>query len=313
MASPNHRIGPDFDLPVLVSPNDRRHATSADSISECLYQELDVSRLDKMVERGLWLAGRVGNLRPFHRQKMLQRSLVVTEQMDLHLLWYRQVIFIKPLPLWLLDSDFVTQYLSKDVELTRTANGFLSTYARLIVHTSDFRIAQEAHLLPESLDWAHWQRLAPKFASLLSDIATGKIDCLPRFYFGELRLGRINMIYRYHPAYRLKHFLRGYYEQSQTYQSFLRRNFAWLIAVFAYSGIVLTAMQVGLGTVQLQANQAFNNASYGFTIFAILLPLLALVAALITSLCLTIYNIRLTRQHMRQNLPPSRARPASKV
>jgi hypothetical protein len=272
-----------------------------------------VSRLDEMVDRGLWLAGRIRNLRPLHRQKMLERKLVVTEQMDLHLLWYRQVIFIKPLPAWLLDGDFITQHLSKDIALTRVANGFLATYACLVVHRSDFHIAKEAHLLPENLEWNDWRRLTPKLADLLNGIATGQKDCSPRFYFGELRLSRVNMIYRYHPAYRLKYFLRGYYDQTQTYQSFLRRNFAWLIAVFAYIGIVLTAMQVGLGTLNLQTNRAFNNASYGFTVFAILLPLLALFLGLIISLCLTIYNIRLTKQHLLHNMPPTQPQPATKV
>ena len=42
-----------------------------------------------------------------------------------------------------------------------------------------------------------------------------------------------------------------------------------------FIALVLTALQVGLATERLQENASFQQASYGFTIFAILGPICA--------------------------------------
>ncbi|KAJ9496203.1 hypothetical protein H2202_008161 [Exophiala xenobiotica] len=97
----------------------------------------------------------------------------------------------------------------------------------------------------------------------------------PRYTYGELRLSRINLLYRFLPELKLKYLFRGYHYGSQTYQRFLESNFAWLIAGFAYIALVLTAVQVGLGTRQLQGSAAFNAASAGFTVFSIVIDISA--------------------------------------
>jgi hypothetical protein len=235
-------------LPWFLADGRIYQSLDQNNVIKCISQELDVSRLDRIAHRSLWLAGQVGNVRPLHRQLMLQRRIVITERLDMHLLWQKDVIFVKALPGWILDTDYVKQYIKPNRDLAAAANGFLSTYVRLINHQSDFRIAKHAGLLPEEVSWNDWKQLAPYLAALSADIAKGASPCSSRFYFGELRLSRVSMIYRYHPAYKLQHVLRGYYDQSRSYQSFLRRNFAWLLAVFVYVTVVLTAMQVGLGT-----------------------------------------------------------------
>jgi hypothetical protein len=73
--------------------------------------------------------------------------------------------------------------------------------------------------------------------------------------------------------------MRGYLYGYHKYSSFLSQNFAWVVTATVYVTIVLTAMQVGLGTSELQNNQAFDRASYGFTIFLILAPLIILLVA----------------------------------
>lgn len=57
-------------------------------------------------------------------------------------------------------------------------------------------------------------------------------------------------------------------------------------------------MQVGLATRQLENNAAFNAASYGFTVFSILVPLFAVAVQAGVSLLLTIYHVRATLQHL---------------
>jgi hypothetical protein len=67
-------------------------------------------------------------------------------------------------------------------------------------------------------------------------------------------------------------YLRGW----RDYSSLFRDNLAWMAAATVFIALVLTAMQVGLATERLQGDAAFQKASYGFTVFAILGPLCGL-------------------------------------
>jgi hypothetical protein len=99
-----------------------------------------------------------------------------------------------------------------------------------------------------------------------------KID--GRFNYGELRLSRLNKIYNIRQA----SILRGYMSHWQwtRYGDFFQENLAWLTAATVYIAVVLGAMQVGLATDTLVANRTFQLASYGFTVFSILGPLIGL-------------------------------------
>src|SRR5258708_3212243 len=62
-----------------------------------LESELDLKRLNKIHDL-LWWAGRPVPARPLHRQKMRGRSIVITEDLDLHLSWIDAKLYLKPLP-----------------------------------------------------------------------------------------------------------------------------------------------------------------------------------------------------------------------
>ncbi|KAH8654235.1 hypothetical protein BGZ61DRAFT_541508 [Ilyonectria robusta] len=94
-------------------------------------------------------------------------------------------------------------------------------------------------------------------------------DIDPRFYHGELRLSRLNKTYRLWQTPP-----RGYMSHWNRNGAFFRDHFAWLAGTTVYLVVVLTAMQVGLATESLGGNDAFQSASYGFTIFSILGPLI---------------------------------------
>lgn len=138
-------------LPTLVRSRDGSFLCPRKDTASFVKSELDVSRLDEMIGRGLWLAGRVGNIRPLHRQRIFGRRIIITEQMDLHLLWHNGVIYLKPLPDWILDDDFIREHIALDNKTLEAANGFLLSYSRLINYKSDFQIAKDEHLLPESI------------------------------------------------------------------------------------------------------------------------------------------------------------------
>jgi hypothetical protein len=50
------------------------------------------------------------------------------------------------------------------------------------------------------------------------------------------------------------------------YAGFLKRNFGWLLIVFAYASIILSALQIGLGTDQGNSNASLQYAAYVFGI-----------------------------------------------
>ncbi|KAM0539434.1 hypothetical protein ACHAO7_012182, partial [Fusarium culmorum] len=155
-------------------------------------------------------------------------------------------------------------------KLYKVALGFLYSYASLIRHESDFLLAKDRYLLPNcGITWFDW-------IAFVKQLDTEHIypDINPRFHHKELRLSRLNYIYyltQLSPA--------GFVRRWDRYSTFFHMNLGWLAATTVYMVVVLTAMQVGLATEALAKNSAFQSASYGFTVFSILGPLVC--AALI--------------------------------
>lgn len=85
------------------------------------------------------------------------------------------------------------------------------------------------------------------------------------------------------------------------YGSFLRDDFAVLASSTVYSAVGLTAMQVGLATEKLQNNKALLLASYGFTVFSIIGPLVV-TGMVILAVCYMFFecNITLSRVEIKQ-------------
>ena len=255
--------------------------------------DMSVSRLNN-IHDSLWLAGKPEPARPLHRQKMLRRNITITEQADLHLVWDGPRILIKPLPRYLLTPTFWTE-TRMNKELQETALGFLRSYSWLVRHESDFIIATELHLVPPELKWAHWKKLIVEcYQKDPPVMVSARVN--KRYCFGELRQARLNHIYRF----RRGNFIRGYEFGYNLYGSFFSRNFAWLITVFVYVTIALTAMQVGLATDSLGHNAAFQQASYGFGIFSLLLPVLIVCVALGIFLVNFVNNFLHTKKIMKE-------------
>ncbi|CAG8304907.1 unnamed protein product [Penicillium salamii] len=78
--------------------------------------------------------------------------------------------------------------------------------------------------------------------------------------------------------------------QWNRYGDFFQGNLAWLTAATVYIVLVLTAIQVSLATDVLAGNNTFQSASYGFTAFSILGPLVALSLIILTFYYMFINN-----------------------
>ena len=222
--------------------------------------------------------------RPLHAQLGMNRSVVLTEQLDMHLLWQDQQIFLKPLPQYLLRPSFWQSYFScghhcsglsignekhsstcSTAYFSSIALGFLLSWVSLIQYESDLRLAQESHLIPKDIKWPYWHSLVSQLVDLQD-----RPGVHVRWIYGELRLHRINSIYRFMPGIPGGSLIRGYRSGIREYRAYVEHAFAYFFAVFGVLSIMLNAFQVGLGTSNLSSDARFQNAAGGFVAFALI-------------------------------------------
>lgn len=254
--------------------------------SRFIEQELNLDRLYAIIQH-LWMAGRPVPPRPLHQQLLLRRQIIITEKMDMHLVWGQGYLYLKPILRFLLIPRFWETHLPSNFpesckshgfpgrrSLRECALGFLISYAALIAHESDFIVAHQNHLLPPETTWQNWRMLVRQLLTSSSNVQSEVAD---RFIYGELRLNRLNLIYELLVP---GSFPIGYLARWNSYGSFFRENFAAAVAATAYIVIILSAMQVGLTTTRLSDNKIFQEVAYGFAVFSILGPLLFLATVL---------------------------------
>jgi hypothetical protein len=93
------------------------------------------------------------------------------------------------------------------------------------------------------MEWENWVEFVEGFLENIDLSTLSQVN--QRYKYGELRLSRLNKIYRLLPsAYSIKTFVRGYRSGSTWYSAFFERHFKWMIAVFAIFSVFLSALQV---------------------------------------------------------------------
>ncbi|KAJ4474307.1 hypothetical protein J3R30DRAFT_3295641 [Lentinula aciculospora] len=202
-------------------------------IHDFLCRELAVPRLND-IHRYLWIAGWQESIHPLHWHLMVRRSIIITEDPDMHLICTDWAIFVKPLPVCLLCYDDYYQYISNHDSLSLAARGFLRSYARLLVHESDFLLAKQHNLLPQAMKWVDWRPLAQEL-ELISSESVNK-----RYRYGELRLARLNWICRVWRG-RLM-----YFRLYRSYTAYFSNQFRSPLVLFAYTTIIHAALQTML-------------------------------------------------------------------
>ncbi|RGP81418.1 hypothetical protein FLONG3_563 [Fusarium longipes] len=197
-----------------------------------LLTDLETWKIDRIYSH-LWFAGgRLLRARSLHRYSVSRRQVVITENPSEHLVSDYSVIFIKPLPEYLLSHEFWDHHLSDDKSLHSAACGLLLSYTWLIAYKTDFNMARDLSLLPEGLTWDAWTRFANSFLDHLEASDTQLIS--QRYLYGELRMSRLNYIYKIIPAlWSNDKPLRGFMPTSMWNKSFLERNVARLLGLFA--------------------------------------------------------------------------------
>lgn len=176
----------------------------------------------------------------------------------MHLVWYHDKIYVKPMPLCLLNYDFWTTFLllpahsisnkeefvMEQVPLAPVFDraaviGFMRSYALLVRHRVDFVLAYEAYLFPAELDWIKWSEFIAHFRDIEDE------EVARRYYFGQLRLSRLNWAVRLFCPSSAK--TRWFYEIPYwSTGMYIERVVAPLLFSFASFSIVLSSMQVVL-------------------------------------------------------------------
>ena len=206
-----------------------------------------------------WLASRGEHISPLHEQIVKEREIVVTEDPGLHLLWYHDRVFIKPLPPYLTSHAFWEKFLCDEnpvtVDLRKAALGYLRSYCHLIKYQSDFNIAKDKKLIAEGVDAKALLRFLHSFESVSKDDVT-----LRYRDYSELRLSRINFYIKFYK------FQYSYREMRWKYRDYLNGLIAPFAFTFALASAALSAMQVVLAAQPPNGNQShgwqkFTSAS----------------------------------------------------
>lgn len=272
---------------------------------------LDLSRFHA-IRKMLWLIAVQGAPRSLYYQKFLRREIVIAEELDLHLVWAKSRIFIKPLPDFLLNYDFWEECISCEPQLHRAACGLLYSYCGLIRFAHDLQVAQEYHLVNVDLDYRAWTEFARTILSNLNPKDSNTMDT--RFQYGELRLNWLDTIYRYSPyKFSVSSILQGFpHALTESYVPYMEQ-YNNAVSAFGVIVIILSAFNLSLSAHSKSPNLDLQQAAYGFAIFAmilcaaliglfIVLPLISLIATIYGSI---LTRKRLTKRRKDEELPHS--------
>ena len=258
--------------------------TDLHDFHEYFQHDLDL-RMYEEIQKYIWWASLSPRPSAIHEFILRGHSLCLTQDHDEHDVQKKNIVFLKPLPDYLLCHTVWDLYLCNNDELYANAIGLLRSYMILVRSKLDFKMAQDKLLIPTEITWQQWSAFSH---SCISNCPLR--SCNPRYWYRTLVESRLTWIYRFTQfsftdPYNsiINRWVKGTYSQS----NFIQENTRWLLAALIYVTIVLTTMQVGLATDQLEANKTFTRACYGFTLFSILAPLAILLPVIAISLLQT--------------------------
>ncbi|KAF7591882.1 hypothetical protein BBP40_000926 [Aspergillus hancockii] len=219
----------------LANQNSAQYLFPLYAMGSCvhnIWKDLSVDRLND-IHGSLYMARAEWGISPLHSQRIWGRNIVISEDAGLHLLWYDDIIYIKPIPLYLLDQTFFQEHVRQtDNDTQELVNGFLKSYRSLIQHPSDIKVANISGLLPETFTWDRWVEYADAVIYPSLSRPYNK-----RYEYGELKLRNLNWLM-------LLLRRRRYHFPQGSYHNLLRRRLTTIIAIFSIIALSLTAMQV---------------------------------------------------------------------
>ncbi len=195
------------------------------------------------------------NIKPLHHQGSHAREIKVSENPGLHLVWYNELIFVKPVPAYFYSPAFWEYLENADADANAGAEkrsrlyqacvGFMRSYYLLIKYEIDFERACELRLIPkkggvEFPTYAEWCEFMVPFSRVRDDQVNR------RYHYGELRLARLN---------RTAFFSKGKLSYFHIFPQWGARTMHILtpiLAMFAVCSVFLNAMQVSLNAIAMR-------------------------------------------------------------
>ena len=249
-------------------------------VQDILYRELCTPILDELSPY-LYLVAKKSSqhIDALHVQLIKGRKIVITEDPQLHLIWFYDMIYLKPIPAYLLNHDFWARHLCFsqaqgdwsfcNAELKRVADHrslqrllfisalrFLRTYGYLIRHQSDFELAKDHRLIPPHCTWASFTQ----FIASCCHQEKYDIEIARRYAYGQIRLNRLNYAVR---IFRPKTcHSRWYYHRMQwNTRAYIEQYFGPILFAFGSIAVLLAALQVAL-SVPGYVNTLFENVAW---------------------------------------------------
>jgi len=223
------------------------------------------------------------HIMPLHHQKAHDREITTDELPGLHLVWYYERMFIKPIPEYFFSAAFWEYIRDAEPDVHKAALGFMRSYWFIIQYPIDYDLACEKKLIPKKPgaktddDKYHTYE---EFSEFLESFSPGNVtdDMVSRrYHYGELRLTRINR------AAIFKGKL-AYFHIYPQWGSFLQHIVAPLVTIFAIASVILNSMQVSLQALETDWPEdgwpRFRTVSVYFPIAIILMIALVLAVGL---------------------------------
>ncbi|PSK58771.1 Endoplasmic reticulum membrane protein 65 [Elsinoe australis] len=265
-----HRNG---STTAIAKPPPSKESLPENLVWNYLLEQLETPTLNELYQR-LWLVGKPSgiDIDPLHHQRVKHLQIVPTEDANLHLVWNRTTIYLKPLPRCLLHpvtSSLISSSGTKS-QAKPAALGFLRSYSRLIRTELDLSIAQLYHLVPPELDYATWIAFIRPYFNIQDE------EVAKRYHYGQLRISRLNWLLRMTGSETAR--TRWFYHLPYfSFASYIEKMLAPFVIVFASVAVMLSAMQVivsiDLDEVASPAARGSTTAHWVFWVFSILLLL----------------------------------------
>lgn len=184
------------------------------------------------------------HIMPLHHQRAHLREVVINENPGLHLVWYYDKIFVKPIPAYFYSKAFWTYIEYADPDVYQAVVGFMRSYNFLIQYEVDFAEACRLRLIPDKPGGV--PPTYEEFCQLVEPFTQADDHHVNRrFHYGELRLTRINraaLLFKRHLAY---------FHMHPQWGSVMSRILAPVVTVFAIFSVALNSMQVALQALDM--------------------------------------------------------------
>lgn len=214
------------------------------------------------------------HVKSLHHQEAHARKIIVDEYPGLHLVWYYDRIFVKPIPAYFFSAEFWVYIRNADEAVHRAAVGFMRSYYYLIQFQLDYDHACEMKLIPKLQDGSDRHPTYKEFVRFIEQFNEVKNDEVSRrYHYGELRLTRIN---RAATLYKGK---LAYFHIHPQWSSYLSHFFAPVIMVLGGCSVIMNAMQVNLDAQEMIADAKDGPAGLSsswsrFVSFALYFPVI---------------------------------------